>query len=149
MDSILQWWKQMGAPAYPTATPLLITADGGGSNGSRTRLWKLELQRLANTTGLGIHVRQFPPGTSKWKKIEHRMVSSISMKWRGEPRCTFATVVNLIGATTNKTGLKVKCQLKTNAYPLGVNVSDQEMKTISFTSEIFHSGWNYSVAPNS
>jgi hypothetical protein len=108
VDSIIQWWKQMGAPAYPDAKKLLITADGGGSNGSRTRLWKLELQRLANTTGLDIHVRHFPPGTSKWNKIEHRMFSSISMNWRGEPLRTFATVVNLIGATTNKTGLKVK-----------------------------------------
>jgi len=107
----------MEVPAYPNAKQLLITADGGGSNGSRNRLWKLELQRLANTTGLGIHVRHFPPGTSKWNKIEHRMFSSISMNWRGEPLRTFATVVNLIGATTNKTGLKVKCKINTNAYP--------------------------------
>ena len=149
VDSIIQWWKQMGVPAYPNAKKLLITADGGGSNGSRTRLWKLELQRLANTTGLDIHVRHFPPGTRKWNKIEHRMFSSISMNWRGEPLRTFATVVNLIGATTNKTGLKVKCQLNTNAYPPGVKVSDQEMKTILFTPEIFHSEWNYSVAANS
>ena len=148
VDSIIQWWKQMGAPAYLNAKKLLITADGGGSNGSRTRLWKLELQRLANTTGLDIHVRHFPPGTSKWNKIEHRMFSSISMNWRGEPLRTFATVVNLIGATTNKTGLKVKCQLNTSAYPLGVKVSDQEMKTIILTPEIFHSEWNYSVAAN-
>jgi len=119
VDSIIQWWKKMGVPAYPNAKKLLITADGGGSNGSRTRLWKLELQRLANTTGLDIHVRHFPPGTSKWNKIEHRMFSSISMNWRGEPLRTFATVVNLIGATTNKTGLKVQCQLNTNAYPPG------------------------------
>ncbi len=146
VDSIIQWWKQMGLPAYPNAKKLLITADGGGSNGSRTRLWKLELQRLANTTCLDIHVRHFPPGTSKWNKIEHRMFSSISMNWRGEPLRTFATVVNLIGATTNKTGLKVKCELNTSAYPLGVKVSDQEMKTIILTSEIFHSEWNYSVA---
>ena len=149
VDSIIQWWKQMGAPAYLNAKKLLITADGGGSNSSRTRLWKLELQRLANTTGLDIHVRHFPPGTSKWNKIEHRMFSSISMNWRGEPLRTFAMVVNLIGATTNKTGLKVKCQINTNAYPLGVKVSDQEMKKIAFTPEIFHSEWNYSVAPNS
>jgi transposase len=149
VDSIIQWWKQMGVPAYPNAKKLLITADGGGSNGSRTRLWKLELQRLANTTGMDIHVRHFPPGTSKWNKIEHRMFSSISMNWRGEPLRTFATVVNLIGATTNKTGLKVKCQLNTNAYPLGVKVSDQEMKTIILIPEIFHSEWNYSVAADS
>lgn len=148
VDSIIQWWKQMGVPAYPNAKQLLITADGGGSNGSRNRLWKLELQRLANTTRLGIHVRHFPPGTSKWNKIEHRMFSSISMNWRGEPLRTFAMVVNLIGATTNKTGLKVKCKINTNAYPLGIKVSDQEMKTIAFTPEIFHSEWNYSVAPN-
>ena len=139
----------MGAPAYLNAKKLLITADGGGSNGSRTRLWKLELQRLANTTGLDIHVRHFPLGTSKWNKIEHRMFSSINMNWRGEPLRTFAMVLNLIGAITNKTGLKVKCQINTNAYPLGVKVSDQEMKTIVFTPEIFYSEWNCSVAPNS
>jgi transposase len=148
VDSILQWWNQMGAPAYSNAKQLLITADGGGSNGSRNRLWKLELQRLANTTGLNIHVRHFPPGTSKWNKIEHRMFSSISMNWRGEPLRTFAMVVNLIGATTNKKGLKVNCKINTNSYPLGVKVSDQEMKTISLTLEIFHGEWNYSVASN-
>jgi len=131
IDSVFQWWRQMGEAVYSGATKLLITADGGGSNGHRTRLWKMELQRLADQIGLEIHVRHFPPGTSKWNKIEHRLFSFISMNWRGEPLRTFATVVNLIGATTNKKGLKVKCQLNTKAYPLGTKVSDKDMEDIA------------------
>lgn len=147
IDSVFQWWRQMGKAAYSGAKKLLITADGGGSNGHRNRLWKIELQRLADQTGLEIHVRHFPPGTSKWNKIEHKLFSFISMNWRGEPLRTFATVVNLIGATTNKKGLKVKCQLNTNAYPLGIKVSDQEMEAIALYRENFHGDWNYSVIP--
>lgn len=147
IDSIFQWWEQMGKSVYFGAPKLLITADGGGSNGHRIRLWKMELQRLADQIGLEIHVRHFPPGTSKWNKIEHRLFSFISMNWRGEPLRTFATVVNLIGATTNKKGLKVKCQLNTKAYPLGTNVSDQDMEAVALHREIFHGDWNYSVTP--
>jgi hypothetical protein len=146
IDSILQWWRQMGKTAYSGANKLLITADGGGSNGHRNRLWKLELQRLANQTGLEVHVRHFPPGTSKWNKIEHKLFSFISINWRGEPLRTFAAVVNLIGATTNKNGLKVKCKLNTKAYPLGRPVSDQDMEGIALIREEFHGDWNYSVA---
>ena len=147
IDSVFQWWRQMGEAVYSGATKLLITADGGGSNGHRTRLWKMELQRLADQIGLEIHVRHFPPGTSKWNKIEHRLFSFISMNWRGEPLRTFATVVNLIGATTNKKGLKVKCQLNTKAYPLGTKVSDKDMEDIALHRESFHGDWNYSVTP--
>jgi len=147
IDSVFQWWRQMGEAVYSGATKLLITADGGGSNGHRTRLWKMELQRLADQIGLEIHVRHFPPGTSKWNKIEHRLFSFISMNWRGEPLRTFATVVNLIGATTNKKGLKVKCQLNTKAYPLGTKVSDKDMEDIALHRQSFHGDWNYSVTP--
>jgi hypothetical protein len=148
VDSIFQWWKQMGKTAYPQAKKLLITADGGGSNGHRVRLWKRELQRFADETGMEISVRHFPPGTSKWNKIEHRMFSFISMNWRGEPLRSFATVVNLIGATTNKQGLKIECALNTKAYPLGTKVPDREMKTIAVRPEDFHGDWNYSIMPN-
>jgi len=148
VDSIFQWWKQMGKTAYPESKKLMITADGGGSNGYRVRLWKLELQRLADETGMEINIRHFPPGTSKWNKIEHRMFSFISMNWRGEPLRTFATVVNLIGATTNSQGLKIECALNTKAYPLGTKVPDREMKTIALKPDDFHGEWNYSILPN-
>jgi hypothetical protein len=138
----------MGERAYPKAKKLLITADGGGSNGYRVRLWKQELQRLADKTGMEISVRHFPPGTSKWNKIEHRMFSFISMNWRGEPLRSFATVVNLIGATTNRQGLKIECALNTKAYPIGTKVTDREMKTIAIKPEDFHGEWNYSIMPN-
>jgi hypothetical protein len=148
VDSIFQWWKQMGRTAYPQAKKLLITADGGGSNGHRVRLWKLELQRFADETGMEISVRHFPPGTSKWNKIEHRMFSFISMNWRGEPLRSFATVVNLIGATTNKQGLKIGCALNTKAYPIGTKVPDRAMKSIAIRPDDFHGEWNYSIMPN-
>jgi transposase len=148
IDSVFRWWQQMGEAAYPSSKKLLITADGGGSNGHRNRLWKMELQRLADQTGLEIHVRHFPPGTSKWNKIEHRLFSFISMNWRGEPLRTFATIVNLIGATTNKKGLKVKCELNTRAYPLGTKITDQVMEGIALHRENFHGDWNYSVVPH-
>jgi hypothetical protein len=148
VDSIFQWWKQMGRRAYPQAHKLLITADGGGSNSHRSRLWKKELQRLANDIRMEIHVRHFPPGTSKWNKIEHRMFSFISMNWRGEPLRSFAAVVNLIGATTNRQGLKIECALNTKAYPTGTKVPDQDMKTIAIKPDIYHGDWNYSISPN-
>ena len=148
VDSIAQWWKQMGQAAYPQAKKLLVTADGGGSNGYRVRLWKQALQRFADETGLDISVRHFPPGTSKWNKIEHRMFSFISMNWRGEPLRSFATVVNLIGATTNSKGLKIDCALNTKAYPLGTKVPDRDMKTIVIKPEDFHGEWNYSIMRN-
>ena len=137
----------MGEIEYSGANKLLITADGGGSNGHRNRLWKLELQRLADQTGMEIHVCHFPPGTSKWNKIEHRLFSFIAMNWRGEPLRTFATVVDLIGATTNAKGLKVRCKLNTKEYPLGTKVSDQDMEGIVLCREIFHGEWNYSIMP--
>jgi transposase len=148
VDSIFQWWKQMGCRAYPQANKLLITADGGGSNSHRSRLWKKELQRLANEIGMEIHVRHFPPGTSKWNKIEHRMFSFISMNWRGEPLRSFSAVVNLIGATTNRQGLKIECALNTKTYPTGTKVPDQDMKTIAIKPDIYHGDWNYSISPN-
>jgi hypothetical protein len=147
VDSILRWWREMGEISYSGANKLLITADGGGSNGHRNRLWKLELQRLADQTGLEIHVRHFPPGTSKWNKIEHRLFSFIAMNWRGEPLRTFATVVDLIGATTNTKGLRVRCKLNTKEYPLGTKVSDKDMEDIVLCREIFHGDWNYSIKP--
>jgi hypothetical protein len=148
VDSIFQWWKQMGRKAYPQAHKLLITADGGGSNSHRSRLWKKELQRLANEIGMEIHVRHFPPGTSKWNKIEHRMFSFISMNWRGEPLRSFAAVVHLIGATTNQQGLKIECALNTKAYPTGTKVPDQDMNHIAIQPETYHGDWNYSISPN-
>jgi len=126
----------------------LITADGGGSNSHRSRLWKKELQRLANEIGMEIHVRHFPLGTSKWNKIEHRMFSFISMNWWGEPLRSFAAVVNLIGATTNRQGLKIECALNTKAYPTGTKVPDQDMNTIAIQPETYHGDWNYSISPN-
>src|SRR5919202_1462757 len=130
VESIRRWWYSMGRAHYPPAQRLLITADGGGSNGSRVRLWKLELQRLASETGLRIAVCHFPPGTSKWNKIEHRLFSFISQNWRGRPLVSHETIVNLIAATTTKAGLKVTCELDQSAYPLRIKVSKEEMKEI-------------------
>jgi len=133
VESIRRWWKLMGQAMYPKAKQLLITADGGGSNGYRLRLWKLELQQLANETGLAISVCHFPPGTSKWNKIEHRLFSFISQNWRGKPLVSHEVIVNLITATTTEQGLRVNCQLDTNSYPKGTKVPDKDMAAINLS----------------
>ncbi len=147
VESIRRWWQTMGAPLYPGATRLLITADAGGSNGYRLRLWKLELQKLADETGLEIAVCHFPPGTSKWNKIEHRLFSAISQNWRGKPLVSHEVIVNLIGATTTRTGLRVRSELDPTRYPAGVSVSDREMETLYLRPDAFHGEWNYSLLP--
>ena len=145
--SIRNWWNLMGLERYPAATKLLITADGGGSNGSRNRLWKTELQNLANETGLEISVCHFPPGTSKWNKIEHRMFSQISKNWRGRPLESLAIIVNLIAATTTRTGLKIQCQVDLNHYPKGIKITDDELAFVNMIADEFHPNWNYSILP--
>lgn len=147
VESIRRWWRSMGQPLYPAATRLLITADAGGSNGYRLRLWKLELQKLADETGLEMAVCHFPPGTSKWNKIEHRLFSAISQNWRGKPLVSHEVVVNLIGATTTRTGLRVRTGLDTNQYPAGRAVSDDEIETLYLRRDTFHGEWNYSLLP--
>jgi len=147
VESIRRWWRTMGAPLYPAAKRLLVTADAGGSNGYRLRLWKLELQKLADETGLEIAVCHFPPGTSKWNKIEHRLFSAISQNWRGKPLVSHEVIVKLIAATTTKTGLKVRSGLDENAYPAGVSVSDADMQTLYLRPDAFHGEWNYSLLP--
>ena len=146
--AIGRWWRKMGRPAYSKATHLLITADSGGSNSSRSRLWKVELQKMANQTGLTITVCHFPPGTSKWNKIEHRMFSFITKSWRGKPLIDRATLVNLIGATKTKEGLKIRCELDTNHYPKGIKVSDAQLETVKLKKHKFHGDWNYTIHPN-
>jgi hypothetical protein len=147
--SIRRWWDSMGKANYPRAERLLITADGGGSNGSRVRLWKAELQRLADETELEIAVCHFPPGTSKWNKIEHRLFSFISQNWRGKPLVSHETIVNLIAATTTKAGLKVTCELDQSIYPSGIKVSKKEMEEINLRRDAFHGEWNYTISPRS
>ena len=147
VESIRRWWKTMGRDSYPTARQLLITADGGGSNGSRVRLWKLELQKLADETGLEISVCHFPPGTSKWNKIEHRLFSFITQNWRGKPLVSHEVIVNLIAATKTRTGLRVSSQLDTGKYPKGIKVSKQEFETIHLRPDAFHGDWNYTIQP--
>jgi len=145
--SIRRWWETMGKPLYPRATRLLITADAGGSNGYQVRLWKLELQKLADETGLEIAVCHFPPGTSKWNKIEHRLFSAISQNWRAKPLVSHEAIVNLIAATTTRTGLKVRAALDQKPYPPGVKVKDAEMETLHLRADAFHPEWNYSLLP--
>lgn len=147
VESIRRWWKKMGKFLYPTSEQLLICADGGGSNGYRLRLWKVELQRFATDAGLAITVCHFPPGTSKWNKIEHRLFSHITMNWRGRPLVSHDVVVNLIGATTTKSGLRVKASLDKRKYPKGVKISDSEMDTIHLSPHTFHGEWNYTLNP--
>ncbi len=147
VNTIRRWWRHMGRKAYAKARSLLITADSGGSNGARVRLWKWELQRFADETGLTIHVCHLPPGTSKWNKIEHRMFSFISKNWRGRPLLTHATIVNLIGATRTQTGLTVRCVLDRRQYPKKVKISDEQMQTIHLKPASFHGEWNYAVRP--
>jgi hypothetical protein len=149
VHSIRRWWQEIGRARYPTATRLLITADGGGSNGSRLRLWKRELQSLANELGIDIVVHHLPPGTSKWNKIEHRLFSFISQNWRAQPLVSYRVIVDLITATTTKTGLTVRCEIDNNLYPKGIVVSDAEMAAINITRHDFHGEWNYTIAPDS
>ena len=147
VESIRRWWQTMGCQAYPNARQLLITADSGGSNGARVRLWKVALQAFANESGLEITVGHFPPGTSKWNKIEHRLFSAISQNWRGRPLVSHEVVVNLIAATTNSKGLKVRSALDTNHYPKGIKISDEELAAINLHRAAFHGEWNYSILP--
>lgn len=147
VSTIRRWWFGMGKELYPGARELLITADGGGSNGSRLRLWKVELQNLANELGIPIRVSHFPPGTSKWNKIEHRLFSYISMNWRGKPLVSHETIVNLIAATTTRKGLKVKAELDSGLYPKGIKITDEELEKINIFREDFHGEWNYSILP--
>jgi hypothetical protein len=147
VESIRRWWSMMGRETYPDARQLLITADSGGSNGSRVRLWKLELQKLSDETGLEISVCHFPPGTSKWNKIEHRLFSFITKNWRGKPLVSHEVIVNLIAATTTRTGLRVQSQLDTGKYPKGIKVGKQEFAAIQLRPDSFHGEWNYTIKP--
>jgi hypothetical protein len=147
VNAIRSWWMIMGRSRYLGAHTLTITADGGGSNGSRVRLWKVELQKLADELGLTIVVLHLPPGTSKWNKIEHRLFSFISRNWRGRPLIDYRTIVELIGATTSTAGLTVRCQLDENLYPAGIKVSDEEMAELNILRDDFHGEWNYTIKP--
>lgn len=147
VESLRRWWREMGCKLYPKAGKLLITADGGGSNGSRVRLWKLSLQSFAEETGLEIEVCHYPPGTSKWNKIEHRMFNHISMNWRGRALATREIIVSLIGETKSKSGLKIRAALDKGIYPTGRKVSDQEMSRIKLTPAEFQPAWNYKISP--
>ena len=147
VQSIRSWWNEVGQPQYPEAKRLLISADGGGSNGSRVRLWKWELQQLADETGLAITVCHLPPGTSKWNNTPHRLFAWISQNWRGQPLTSYAVILQLIAATTTEAGLTVQCQLDTNRYPAGRKVSEEEMATLSIQPDPFHGEWNYTILP--
>ncbi len=149
VESIRRWWRWMGRKAYPEARQLLITADAGGSNGARLRLWKVEVQKFADETGLHITVCHFPPGTSKWNKIEHRLFSFISQNWRGQPLRSHEVVVNLIANTKTDQGLKVRAKLDTNKYPSGVKITNQELAAVSLLPDKFHGEWNYTIRPRS
>lgn len=148
VESIRRWWDKLGRRRYPHATCLTITADCGGSNGVQVRLWKRELQRFANETGLKVTVAHLPPGTSKWNKIEHRLFAFITMNWRGKPLLSHQFIVQLIGATTTETGLTVSYELDENLYPKGIKVSDEEMRAICISRNEFHGEWNYTISPN-
>ena len=146
-NSIRRWWHEMGQDRFPKARELLITADGGGSNGHRTRLWKVSLQALADELGLTLHVCHFPPGTSKWNKIEHRLFSFITQNWRGRPLVSHQAIVSLIASTTTSTGLIVKAALDTNHYDTEIKVSDQELAKLRLQRHEFHGDWNYTISP--
>lgn len=146
--SIRGWWRAEGRHLYPKSKELLITADGGGSNGYRLRLWNVELQKLANESGLSIQVCHFPPGTSKWNKVEHRLFSFISSNWRGEPLKDYETIVNLIARTTTAKGLKVTCRLDRSKYPIGRKVKAEDMRHLHMERDSFHGEWNYTIRPN-
>lgn len=147
VNAIRRWWQTMGQKRYPKARRLLITADGGGSNGSRVRLWKIELQALANELGIDIIVCHLPPGTSKWNKIEHRLFSFITQNWRGRPLVSYQTIVQLIAATTTKAGLIVRSELDTNVYPKGIKVEDADINSLNLHRHTFHGDWNYTLKP--
>ena len=146
--SVRRWWQEMGTGRFPRATKLMITADGGGSNGSRNRLWKVALQDLADELGLRLEVCHFPPGTSKWNKIEHRLFSFITKNWRGRPLTSYQVIVNLIAHTTTKAGLQVRAALDTNRYETGIEVTDEELARVRMTPAKFHGDWNYAIRPN-
>jgi hypothetical protein len=148
-ETLLRWWNQMGKPLYPQASELMITADGGGSNASRSRLWKVALQRVADETGLRLWVCHFPPGTSKWNKIEHRLFAQITQNWRGRPLISHEVIVGLIGSTTTQQGLRVQAELDTGSYPTGKKVSDQELREVRWLEQEFHGEWNYLILPHS
>lgn len=148
VQSLRRWWTGIGQSLYPQATRLLITADGGGSNGARVRLWKTALQALCDETGLSITVCHLPPGTSKWNKIEHRMFSFITLNWRGKPLRSYEIIVNLIGATTTAAGLKIRCELDEHTYPAGVKVTDAQLATVNLHRHDFHGDWNYTITPH-
>jgi hypothetical protein len=147
VEAIRRWWYTMGEPSFPDAEALLVTADGGGSNGSRLRLWKIELQRLADEIAIPISVCHLPPGTSKWNKIEHRLFSFITKNWRGKPLITHQVIVNLIAATTTKAGLRVKAEIDSNTYPTGRKITDAAMAKLNITRDVFHGEWNYTLHP--
>jgi len=147
VNAIRRWWKVMGKKRHPKANRLLITADAGGSNGYRVRLWKVELQKLANELKLPITVCHMPPGTSKWNKVEHRLFSFISINWRGKPLRTFRTIVELIASTTTDTGLKVRAELDKNKYATKVKISKNELAEVNLSRHSFHGDWNYTVSP--
>jgi len=147
VESIRRWWRRMGQRAYPDASRLLVTADGGGSNGYRTRLWKLELQRFADESGLKVTVAHYPPGTSKWNKIEHRMFCHITQNWRGRPLESVETIVSLIGSTTTTTGLRIKAALDKNSYEKAIKVLDEELASLQLKPHRFHGDWNYTIHP--
>jgi hypothetical protein len=143
--TIKKWWKKMGLKRYPNATKLFITSDSGGSNSSRAKLWKAELQNLADAINIEIHVSHFPPGTSKWNKIEHKMFNFISINWRGKPLTTLNVIVNLIGNTKTKGGLKIRSELDSGRYEKGIEISDEEMKAMRLVEDKFHGEWNYVI----
>jgi predicted ArsR family transcriptional regulator len=147
VNTIISWWEHLGNVRYPNAQTLTITADAGGSNNPSTRLWRWEVQRLANTIGLAIRVCHFPPGTSKWNKIEHRMFSFVSLNWRGKPLQSLEVIINLIAATKTNTGLKLYAQLDDRAYERGLEVSDEQLATVNITRHTFHGDWNYTINP--
>ena len=147
VETIRRWWTSMGKPIYPKATSLMITADCGGSNGPRLRLWKMELQHFADESGMPITVCHFPPGTSKWNKIEHRLFSHITMNWRGKPLISHEAVVSLIASTTTKAGLKIRAALDTGRYPTGCTYTPKEMRAVNIESLGPHEGWAYTIKP--
>lgn len=148
VETIRKWWRNMGKRSYPTARSLMITADSGGSNGARTRLWKYEMQRFADESGLSIHVSHFPPGTSKWNKVEHRLFSFITQNWRGKPLYSLAAIVHLIAKTTTRTGLKIRCMQDHRDYPKAIKIADEQMAEINLIPDAFHGDWNYTIVPS-
>jgi hypothetical protein len=147
VESIRRWWHRLGRPRYPNAKRLVITADCGGSNGNRVRLWKRELQRFANETGLAITVTHLPPGTSKWNKVEHRLFARISQNWRGKPLVSHQVIIQLIAGTTTGTGLTIACDIDANSYPKGIKIPDAEMRALNIQQHTFHGEWNYTISP--